>query len=178
MYFSKKNMKVSNLPSSDFDHYLKNYLEKVPDLSLLESLDYSKNKVIQFYKELPNDKEEYRYAENKWTPKEILLHLIDTERIFCGRALRFARNDKTVLPGYDHEDFVKESDANDRMLENLLEEYIAQRKSSLLLFKSFSQPILEKIGNANNLMVSVGAIGLVISGHELHHLQILNERYL
>lgn len=178
MYFSKKNMKVSNLPSSDFDHYLKNYLEKVPDLALLESLDYSKNKVIQFYKELPNDKEEYRYAENKWTPKEILLHLIDTERIFCGRALRFARNDKTVLPGYDHEDFVKESDANDRMLENLLEEYIAQRKSSLLLFKSFSQPILEKIGNANNLMVSVGAIGLVISGHELHHLQILNERYL
>lgn len=178
MYFSKKNMKVSNLPSSDFDHYLKNYLKKVPDLSLLESLDYSKNKVIQFYKELPSDKGVYRYAEGKWTPKEILLHLIDTERIFCGRALRFARNDKTVLPGYDHEDFVKESNANDRMLENLLEEYIAQRESSRLLFKSFSQPTLEKIGNANNLMVSVGAIGLVISGHELHHLQILNERYL
>ena len=171
-------MKVSHLPSSDFDHYLKNYLEKVPDLSLLESLHYSKNKVIQFYKDLPNDKKLFRYAENKWTPKEILLHLIDTERIFCGRALRFARNDKTILAGYDHEVFVKESNANERALEDLLEEYVAQRKSSSLLFKSFSQSMLERIGNANNLMVSVGAIGLVISGHEFHHLQILNERYV
>lgn len=171
-------MKVAHLPASDFEHYLKNYLQKVPDFSLLESLEYSRKLVINLYKEMPSNKMLFRYAEDKWTPKEMLLHLIDTERIFCTRALRFARKDKTVLSGYDHEAFVRESRANKRSLESLLEEYNAQRQSSFFLFQSFTQEMLKRRGNANGLEVSVAALGLIISGHELHHVQILKDRYL
>lgn len=171
-------MKVAHLPTSDFEHYLKNYLKKVPDLRLLESLEHSRKLVVNLYQEMAPEKTLYRYADDKWTPKEMLLHLIDSERIFCTRALRFARKDKTVLPGYDHEAFVKESQANERDLSSLLEEYNAQRQSSIFLFKSLSKEMLQRKGNANGLVVSVAALGLIISGHELHHVQILEERYL
>ncbi|MDT0293186.1 DinB family protein [Mesonia ostreae] len=134
--------------------------------------------MTNLYKEMSFETLIYRYAEDKWTPKEMLLHLIDSERIFCTRALRFARKDKTLLSGYDHEDFVKESGANTRSLESLLEEYNMQRQSSILLFKSFTKDMLQRKGNANGLEVSVAALGLIISGHELHHVQILKERYL
>ncbi|MGO2357269.1 DinB family protein [Mesonia sp.] len=171
-------MKVAQLPASDFEHYLKNYLQKVPDLTLLKSLEYSRDLVKNLYQGMSPEKALYTYADDKWTPKEMLLNLIDSERIFCTRALRFARKDETVLSGYNHEAFVEESLANERSLSSLLEEYNAQRQSSIFLFKSFTQEMLQRKGNANGLVVSVAAVGLVISGHELHHVQILKDRYL
>ncbi|MCB0380731.1 MAG: DinB family protein, partial [Flavobacteriales bacterium] len=105
------------------------------------------------------------------TIKELLVHIIDTERIFCERALRFARQDKTELPGFDHDLYVLNSGANQRTLKDILKEYKAVRKSTLTLFSNFNEKMLNQSGTANGNK-------LTISGHELHHLNILKEKYL
>ena len=104
--------------------------------------------------------------------------MIDTERIFCNRALRFARNDQTNLPGYDHDEYVPNSGANERSLKEIAEEFNIVRKGTIALFKSFTTEMLNRNGSANGNNLTVLAIGFIISGHETHHTNILNERYL
>src|SRR5690606_18442301 len=120
----------------------------------------------------------YSYAHGKWTLKEVLIHCIDTERIMSYRALRFARNDQTELPGFEQNDYVPQSEANSRKMADLIEEYKILRQSTILLFKSFSDDVLKRAGVANGNPISVRALGFVISGHELHHLNVCKERYL
>lgn len=126
---------------------------------------------------LPEEVLMYRYAPGKWNIKEILVHIIDTERIFAYRALRIARNDKTPLPGYEQDDYVPASNASERMIDDIIEEYAAVRKSTLTLFQSFREDDFVKTGIANNHPVSVRALAYQIAGHELHHLSIIKERY-
>lgn len=118
-----------------------------------------------------------RYAPGKWTPKEVLLHLIDTERIFTYRALRFARGDAQSLPGFDENEFAANSEANDRPLSDLLTEYHAVRAATLALFGSFNAAQLDRVGLANGGATSVRALVFITAGHERHHLAILRERY-
>ena len=120
----------------------------------------------------------YKYAKDKWSIKELLLHIIDTERVFAYRALRFAREDKTDLPGFEQDDYVITSDANTRSKASLLNEYNFQRASTIALFSSFNDSMLMKIGMAGGNPMSVRAIGFITSGHEVHHCNILRERYL
>jgi uncharacterized damage-inducible protein DinB len=124
------------------------------------------------------DKFDYRYAEGKWTIKEIIQHIIDTERIFSYRALRISRNDKTPLPGFEENDYVDNTDANKRGLQELLTELSAVRHATLLLFKSFSEEQLARIGIASENEISVRAIGFIIIGHQKHHQKVFEERYL
>ena len=124
------------------------------------------------------DKFDYRYAEGKWTIKDIIQHLIDAERIFTYRALRFARNDKTNLSGFDENDYVDEANANDRTVMQLLTEMSAVRHATLLLFKSFTNEQLIRIGTSNNNLLSVRALGYIIIGHQNHHQRVFEERYL
>ena len=131
-----------------------------------------------FFETIPDAKLEYRYAEGKWTPKEILLHLIDTERVFAYRALQFARAKDVVIKGFDQDEFAANSNANDRTIKNLLEEYRAVRTATVILFSSFSNNTLLQMGVASDSPLSVRASGFIISGHEKHHIAILNERYL
>src|SRR5690606_27112498 len=121
---------------------------------------------------------DYRYAQDKWTIKEILLHLIDTERVFAYRAMCIARKDLTELPGFDQDAFVVHSHANERSVESLLSEYRNVRMATVSLFDSFDLRGLEQIGVANGSDLSVRAIVFIIIGHENHHLQIIKERYL
>ena len=123
-------------------------------------------------------KHEFRYAEGKWTIKDIILHLIDAERIFAYRALRIARNDKTALPGFEENDYVISANANEREFESLLKEYIIVREATISLFENLSETDLLKPGTASNASVSVRGIGYCILGHELHHKNIIIERYL
>ena len=117
------------------------------------------------------------YAQGKWTIKDILQHLIDCERIFNYRALTFARNDKTELPGFEENDYARETNANKRSLDELISEFVNVRKSTMDLFAAFDENMLMRMGKCNDRSVSVLALGFVIAGHELHHARIIRERY-
>jgi hypothetical protein len=119
-----------------------------------------------------------RYAPGKWTVKDILQHVIDNERIMTYRAMRFARNDKTALPGYDEELFGQNANATRRSLIDLYDEYAVLRKASINLFKSFDDEMLMRDGICFNQTISALALGYVVVGHALHHATIIRERYL
>jgi hypothetical protein len=117
------------------------------------------------------------YAPNKWTVKDIIQHIIDCERIFAYRALRFAREDKTPLPGFEENDYAKSAHILDRSLDELLQELYILRESNILMFKGFSNEQLMREGPSNNYTTQVLAFGFTIAGHGLHHLAIIKERY-
>jgi uncharacterized damage-inducible protein DinB len=120
----------------------------------------------------------YKYADNKWTIKDMLLHIVDAERVFAYRALRFARADNTNLPGFEHNDYVDRSNANYRSKSSLLNEYNAQRASTIQLFTNFTEEMLLQTGIASGNPMSVRALGFVIAGHEIHHCHIIKKHYL
>lgn len=172
-------MKPSELQPTEYAPFYANYIAQVSDeYTLVEELEISVHRLIKFVQDIPMDKFDYRYAEGKWTIKDILQHIIDAERIFAYRALRFARNDKTDLPGFEENDYVGEAHANDRTIIQLLTELSAVRHATLLLFKTFSDSQLLRMGTANDNTMSVRALGFVIIGHQNHHQRIFEERYL
>lgn len=118
------------------------------------------------------------YEEGKWTIKEIIAHLIDTERIFNYRAMRFARFDRTELPGFNQNDYVKLSNANLRDINDLMQEYAVVRASSIQLYRSFNEAMLMNIGKSNGAEVSVRAIIYMTLGHEIHHRNVIESKYL
>jgi uncharacterized damage-inducible protein DinB len=131
-----------------------------------------------FIKSLSQEQLAYRYAEGKWTIKEILAHIIDDERIFAYRALRFARGDQTELPGFDQDEFASHSGANERSVDDLLAEFAAVRLATIALFNSFTDEALLRSGVASGNVMSVRAAAYHIAGHEMRHLNIIKERYL
>lgn len=162
-----------------FAPYYESYVKTVLGFeNFNEALKQQAIETIIFFKNMPEDKLEFRYKEGKWTPKDILLHLIDAERIFAYRALRFARNDKTELPGFEENDYVILAKANLRTIESLLEEYQTVRKATIELFKNWNEEELSRVGMASNNLISVKAIAYIILGHEKHHISIIEERYL
>lgn len=172
-------MKISQLQPNEYSQFYANYVALVSDeYSLLEELEISVHRLVKFVREIPMDKFDYRYAEGKWTIKDILQHLVDAERVFAYRALCFARNDKTELPGFEEDDYVIEANANKRSIQDLLTELLIVRQSSLALFKSFNDEQLMRIGKASNNPMSVRALGFIIIGHQNHHQRVFEERYL
>lgn len=120
----------------------------------------------------------YRYEPGKWTIKEMVVHMIDAERVFGYRALVAARNDKSPMPGYDHNAYVPASEANERSIENILEEYQAVRAASLALFRNLPAEGLSRLGEASESPVTARALAYMIAGHERHHVRLMRERYL
>ncbi|WP_278021635.1 DinB family protein [Flavobacterium ginsengisoli] len=145
---------------------------------MIEELEISLHEFIRFVQNIPMDKFDYRYAEGKWTIKDIIQHVIDTERIFAYRALRFSRNDKTPLPSFEESDYADNTDSNKRSIQDLLTEFSAVRHSTLLFYKSLSEEQLKRIGTASNNPISVRALGFVMIGHQKHHQKVFEERYL
>jgi uncharacterized damage-inducible protein DinB len=171
-------MKSNQLNKNEFAPYYSDYIDKAGAGDLVEELEISIHRLIRFVQEIPMGKFDYRYAEGKWTIKDILLHLIDAERIFSYRALRFARNDKTPLASFEENEYVIQANANARSIQDLLTESAVVRQATLSLFKSFSEEELLRIGTASNNPMSVRALGFVIIGHQNHHQQVFQERYL
>lgn len=172
-------MKPSQLQPTEYASYYGNYIAQVSEeYTLIEELEISLHRFIKFVQDIPMDKFDYRYAEGKWTIKDIIQHLIDAERIFTYRALCFARKDATELPGFEENDYVDEANANNRSIMELLTELSAVRHATLLLFKSFNETQLLRSGIASNNPMSVRAIGFVIIGHQNHHQKVFEERYL
>ena len=158
-------------------HYA-TYINKVKGDDLLAHLIDGEQALVAFIESVPHDRLDYRYQEGKWNIKEILVHLIDAERIFSYRALRFARNDKAELAGFDENDYVPESDARNRALPDIIREYKAMRQATIELYKSFSDEVLLRKGKASGYDISVRALGYTIAGHEIHHAGVIRERYL
>jgi uncharacterized damage-inducible protein DinB len=172
-------MKSNQVSASEYATYYASYINAVSDeYTLIEELEISVHRLIKFVQNIPMDKFDYRYAEGKWTIKDILQHLIDAERIFAYRALRFARNDKTQLASFEENDYIVEANANKRSLQDLLTELAVVRQATLSLFKTFSEEELLRSGIASNNPMSVRALGFVIIGHQNHHQRIFQERYL
>jgi len=172
-------MKIIDLLPNEYAAYYNNYLQLVSDeWTLAEELEVSVHNFIRFVQDIPMDKYNYRYAEGKWTIKDIIQHLIDTERIFSYRALRFARNDKTELPGFDETQYGLVANGSERKLQEMLTELALVRQSTIMLFKSFSNEDLLKTGIASGNSASVRALGFIIIGHQNHHIKVFKERYL
>jgi uncharacterized damage-inducible protein DinB len=163
----------------EYPAYAIMYMKLVPDDGLLlKNLAGNFEKVKNFILSLSEEKLLYRYSDNKWTIKETLVHIIDDERIYAYRALCFARNEKTKLPGFEQDDYVAFSNANERHIDNILREYEAVRQATIALFEGFDDAALLREGIANNNKATVRALGYHIAGHELHHMNIIKERYL
>ncbi|MCA6423866.1 MAG: DinB family protein [Flavobacterium sp.] len=172
-------MKPTQLQPSEFATYYGAYIAQVSnEYTLVEELEISVHRLVKFVQNIPMDKFDYRYAEGKWTIKDILQHLIDAERIFAYRALRFARNDKTALASFEENSYVDEANANSRSIQSLLSEMLVVRQATLSLFNTFTEAELLRIGIASNNSMSVRALGFVIIGHQNHHQKIFQERYL
>lgn len=171
-------MTIKDLNINEYNPYYDNYISKVNKATLNDGLATNYKTIELFLKSIPHDKLEYRYADGKWTIKEIVQHLIDTERVFTYRALRIARKDQTPLPGYDENAFATTSASNARSFDSLLAEYVALRAATIALFTSFTNTMLLEKGIASGSAISVRAIGFILIGHENHHCEIIKERYL
>lgn len=171
-------MNASQLLENEYSGNFGTYIKEAGDGILIEELEISLHEFIRFIQNIPMDKFDYRYAEGKWTIKDIIQHLIDCERIFAYRALRFSRNDKTPLPSFEEDDYANNTDSNKRSIQDLLTEFSALRHSTLLFYKSLSEEQLKRIGTASNNQISVRALGFVMIGHQKHHQKVFEERYL
>jgi hypothetical protein len=158
--------------------FYRGYVDKAESDSLFDAMEIALDRTMKLVKTLPENGGLLKYADDKWTINEVLQHIIDSERIFAYRALRFARADATELPGFDHDAYVPASKSNRRRTDLLLKELIAVRMSSIALFVSFTEEMLVARGVANGQTIDVRTIGWVIAGHNTHHLRVIQERYL
>ena len=155
------------------------YINLLPDDSLiLKHLRDNLENTVRFIRLLPEGKLTTRHAEGEWTIKEILVHVVDDERIYCYRALRFARNDTTELPGFEQDEYVPYSGANHREIEAIIEEFISVRRATITFFESLDEEALIRKGIGSGNIMSVRAAAYHIAGHELHHINSIKENYL
>jgi hypothetical protein len=164
---------INRIPS--FYH---NYVNLVKHNDLQDALSEHITELNSILSTVKPEKWDYKYAEEKWSVKELVQHIIDTERIFNYRALCFARGDRNELPGFDENLYAANSNAAKRSTEDLINELLVVQKSTKFLFESFTEEQLQLVGIANKNPISVLAIGFITVGHAKHHVNILNERYL
>jgi uncharacterized damage-inducible protein DinB len=162
---------------NEYPAFAQAYVGSVPDENVLELLETNKQVTYDLFRNLSEEQSMHTYAEGKWTLKQVLGHMIDTERTFAYRALCFSRNN-IELPGFDQDIYVNNTDFNSRSIQNLADEYKATRESNLFLFRSLSEEQLLRGGKASGNPVTVKALVYMTAGHEQYHLKLIKERYL
>ncbi len=163
--------------TGDNNPYYDRYISLIGDDDIIEVLEEQRKTSEKFLKTFTEKQGNYSYADGKWTMKEVLGHVIDTEKIMAYRALAFARGEKQSLPGFEQDDYVAESNFNNRSLADLINEFLTVRDSNIILFKSFDEKILNRRGIASESEVTVLALIYIIAGHEKHHMKILRKKY-
>lgn len=163
---------------NDFAPFYSGYIARVKEDDVLTALANQHRIIEPFLNSIPASKWNYAYAEGKWTVKELVQHIIDAERIFAYRALCIARKDETPLPSFDEASYAPASEAHRRTVAELIEEFLAVRKATELLFKSFTEEMLQHRGVASNKPVSVNALGFITVGHFYHHKNIIEDKSL
>ena len=166
-------LNLESIPS-----FYKKYVKQIDETDLLQALRISGHRMTELVHSIPEAKADFRYEDGKWSIRELLCHIIDAERIFAYRALRFSRNDKTPLAGFEENDYAPQANAAGRSLNKIADEMKHLRTSTVDLFESFTPEMLVRKGTASNNELSVIGLGFIIAGHETHHLHILKDRYL
>lgn len=172
-------MKAIHKPTTGIPSFYQHYMDLVPgDGNLIPRLNDIMTDTETIINSLTEEKLLYRYAEGKWTIKDLMLHLADCERVIIYRAMRFSRGDKTNLPGFDEELFVNAAHANDKPISEIMEQLKAYRAASILFIKSLSDDELDNSGTANGYPISARLLVNHLYGHHKHHLDIIKKRYL
>lgn len=163
---------------SEYSEFYEGYISLVKNENIIKELEDQLLELQTLISMVSAEKEEYAYAEGKWTIKQVVGHIIDTERIMAYRALRISRKDKTQLSGFDEDFFIANSNFNSRNLFHLAHEFSLVRESNLALFKSFTEEMVDQLGSANGKAISVRALLYIIVGHTRHHMNVIKEKYL
>ncbi|HEU4571035.1 MAG TPA: DinB family protein [Gemmatimonadales bacterium] len=163
--------------ASEFAPFYAGYVSKVPDGEILKVLETQLREVRTLLSSLPEGRGNHRYAEGKWSIKEVVGHLCDAERIFAYRALRFARADQTPLAGFDENAYVPPARFDTRTVASLVDEFVRVRNATIALFGTFDAEAGARKGPANGKEVTVRALAWIIAGHAAHHVAVLRERY-
>lgn len=172
-------MKRSEVKDSDCPEFYRGYLNTIPeDAELVQFLENQLNNFPQFIRSIPEEKWNYSYGPGKWTVAQVLLHLLDTERVFQYRALRFGRKDATPLAGFDQDEWAAQNPEAKYSREEIVESFETVRKATVELFSRFSREDLDFKGRASDQFISLGALGFIMCGHIRYHRGILRERYL
>ena len=171
-------IQLSRPDDTEYAPYYRKYVALVPNDDLLEYFASQTESLASLLAPLPESTLLYKYAEGKWSIKDVAQHVIDSERIFAYRALSIARNDPHSLPGFEENDYAAIANADARSGEALAEDFRTARAATIALYKSFGPEVLERKGIANNQPVTARALGYIVAGHELHHVRVIKERYL
>jgi hypothetical protein len=171
-------LNISRPDATEYAPYYDKYVSLVANSDILTSLSQQLDETLALLGKIPESQAGSSYAPGKWSIKELVGHLIDTERIFSYRALRFARNDKTPLNGFEQDDYIRGASFDDYTLSDLASEFEHVRRATLSLFKHLNSEAWNRTGTASESLVSVRALAYIIAGHELHHMEILRSRYL
>ncbi len=163
---------------SEYAHYYSDYVGYVPKENIIKSLNAQMHEFYTLINSVPADKAFFSYKEGKWTLKQVVGHIIETERVFAYRALVFSRADKNQLPGMDQNEWMKVSNYGSRTLSNLCNEYLAVRVANIHLFENMTKDMINRKGIASGFEFTVRALAFIIAGHELHHVNIIKEKYL
>ncbi len=164
--------------AEEYAEYYRGYVLRVPDGDIRTTLARNLEQSLRLFGEIPATREDFAYAPGKWTVREVVGHLTDSERVFAYRALRFGRGDRTPLPGFEPNDYVRDGGFRNRALADLAAEFEHLRRANLLLFRGFTGDSLRRGGVASGSAVTVRALLWILAGHELHHTDVLRERYL
>ena len=171
-------MSMQRPKSDEYAPYYGRYIDKVPDGDIIAYLEQQRNAFSARLVEIPSEKGNLRYAEGKWSVKEVVGHVIDVERAFLFRALTFARADRGPIPGLEQDDWVAAANFDARTMESLREEFHHLRSSGIAMLRSFDEAALLRRGIASDCEFSVRAIPYILAGHLDHHARVLEERYL
>lgn len=163
--------------STEYQTYFAKYVSLVPGEDILTTLQEQADQSLAQLMSVGEEMGDYRYAHGKWSAKEVLGHIVDTERIFAYRALRISRNDQTPMEGFEQDDYIRHGPFQNCRLRDLAQEFACVRHSTLYLFRDLDQGAWLRRGVANKAEVTVRALAYIIAGHELHHLKILKELY-
>ncbi len=173
-----KELTINRPEEGEYLPYYGKYISLIPEGNIVTVLSEQLDETLALLRAIPESEGGFRYAPDKWSIKELVGHVIDTERLFAYRALRFARNDETPLAGYDQDEYIRNASFDDYPLGELVAELKSVRESTVFLFKHLDQAAWLRRGLANESEVSVRALAYIIAGHELHHRRILRDRYL
>ncbi len=162
----------------EYNSYYERYISLVPLADILNTLETQFRETRAMLDAIPEQRGAHRYAEGKWSIKEVIGHMIDTERIFAYRALRISRSDTTPLASFEQDEYVKTANSDAASLASLIEEFAAVRRANVLMLRNLPAEAWTRMGTASNYPVSVRALAWIIAGHELHHRAVLKEKYL
>lgn len=170
-------IKVPKPKLGEYSAYAQVYMDAMGDEDALQALINRTPETEKLWRSIPAHMEGYRYAEDKWTIRQVIGHITDAERIFGYRALCIVRGETVNLPGFEENEYEAAAKHNERSLGNIIDEWVHLRKANIILFSTFTASDFAIVGNANNNKLSVAAALYILAGHEKHHTKILKERY-